>query len=563
MKKIHIRQSMNAISFKLVFLILLTVVPMAGLAIYNNNQSREVLLDQVENTRRNMLDTYVAQIDNQMTTALSYIINMGIYETDPQEIAIKRDSSAYQFAKVRLSTDMSEKLLVNNYMDGFFVFVKDREDETTFINSVNWQHTTLKGNILETHVRQVIDEQSYTHAVWQPCTIAGNPYLIAMTGSGDNVWAGAYVSLESLISHLNTEDVPGSLLQLIPTDELTSFARALPENMQCVSSMLKYSDMALTETFSRDEIMRSLPFMQKYTLLITGIIVILFILLIVFIRRLTTKPLLNLSTAMKHIQNGNLDYRIPLTHSSTEVELVNKTFNQMVSQVQDLKIGIYEEQLKVQKSQLRNLQMQIKPHFLINSLNMVYNLIETHQTALACRLIQCSIDYFRYMVKVDKDMVALNDEVDHIKAYLNIQSIRYEKHFSYDIQVEPLIDDMLLPPVMLQTFVENSIKYALSFTEQLHIRIRITSFEKDYFPYARIVIADNGRGYPEEELESLNTGVKIIKKDGSHTGIRNTVQRLKILFGEKAVCRFYNEGGAVTEVIMPATFPETEDDDYP
>lgn len=560
MEKKYPKLSLNSISVKLIFLILMTVVPIVCLAIYNNNQSRTVLLDQVNSSRKNMLQTYVDQIDNQLNTALSYVINMVTYETDPQVIAIRIDNNAPQYAKVRLSSDMSEKLLVNNYMDGYFVRVDDSADQTTLINSVNWQHPTTANDVMAAFIQQQIDN-GYPRARWQLCTIDGSPSLVVMADSSDNIWAGAYVSLSSLLSHLSTDDVAGSRLQFIDAGAMDGFERSLPADTQCVSVRLASADMLLTETFPQSEILGALPFMQKYTLLISVVVIVLFGILITCIRTIVSKPLMNLSNAMKEIQAGNLDFRIQETRASSEIQLVNTTFNRMVGEIQNLRIGIYEEQLKVQKSQLHNLQMQIKPHFLINSLNMVYNLIETAQLPLACRLIQFSIDYFRYMVKVDKDLVPLNEEIDHVKAYLNIQSIRYKDHFSYDIQVESFISDMQVPPVMLQTFVENAIKYALSFVDQLHINIHVSSFEKNYFPYAKIIISDNGGGYPEDFLDKLNSGEKIIKKDGTHTGIRNTVQRLQILFGPKASYRFYNDGGAVTEVILPATFPEDAADE--
>ncbi len=557
MKKKYLRLSLNSISMKLIFLILMTVVPIVCLAIYNNNQARSVLLDQVNSTRTNMLHSYVDQIDNQLNTALSFVINMVTYETDPQVIALKRNKNDPQYAKRRLSSEMSEKILINNYIDGFFLRISDRTDQTTFISSTNWQHPSTPNDNLETFIQSRIDS-GYPHAHWQLCKIDNTEYLFVMADNGSNIWAGAYVTISSLLSHLSTDDISGSQLQFVAAENMDDFTQTLTSSYQCISVQLSSADILLTEVFPQSEILRTLPFMQKYTLLISIIIIVLFCILMLCIRDIVSKPLLNLSNAMKEIQAGNLEYRIQKSRNSAEIELVNRTFNQMVDDIQKLKIGIYEEQIKVQKFQLYNLQMQIKPHFLINSLNMVYNLIETSQLTLANRLIQFSIDYFRYMVKVDKDLVPLNEEIDHIKAYLSIQSIRYTNQFSYNIEIEPLISDMQVPPVMLQTFVENSIKYALSFRKQLHINIKITAFEKNYFPYARFVISDNGEGYTDDLLDKLNCGAKIIKKDGMHTGIRNTIQRIKILFGSETSYHFYNDSGAVAEIILPATFAEDE-----
>lgn len=559
MKKYYFKYTLNSISVKLLSLILVTVVPIVILLIYNNNQSRAILLTQIEDTHRNMLKSYVDQMDNQLSTALSYVINMGVYANDPQIIAQSKEEAPIQYAKVRLTADMSEKLLTNNYIDGFFLLIQEQNKNTTFINSSNWQHTSTSTPTLKAYVDTCI-EQGFLETKWQLCTFNDTEYLFVMASSNNNVWAGAYVRLSQLLTHFSPSTVPDSRLQILSSDGLEAFIEKLLSDTQLVSFGSSLTDAFLTETFSRNEILESLPFMQKYTILISILIVVLVVVLIALIHKIVSRPLLKLAGAMYHIQRGDLDYRIPEVPASTEIELVNHTFNQMVSEVAHLKINVYEEQLKVQKSQLRNLQMQIKPHFLINSLNMIYNLIETGHLKIAHTLIQYSIDFFRYMTRVDEDLVPLGEEIAHVKAYLEIQSIRYRDMFTYSIDVDPMISDMLVPPIMIQTFIENSIKYALSLSTILHIGIAVTSFEKEYFPYARIVITDTGEGYPKDHLDKLNSGHKIIKRGDAHIGIRNTVQRLKILFGDKASWRFYNDHGVVNEFILPATFAETDED---
>lgn len=138
--------------------------------------------------------------------------------------------------------------------------------------------------------------------------------------------------------------------------------------------------------------------------------------------------------------------------------------------------------------------------------------------------------------------------------------------FSYQIDVDRMVEDMLIPPMTIQNFVENSVKYALntaadSETEKMHISVTVSSFERDDYPYATITVRDNGAGYPTDMLADLNQGRHIYKKDGSHIGLRNTTQRLSILFGDQVQWQFYNDHGAVSSVTMPVTFPEEEDVD--
>ena len=121
------------------------------------------------------------------------------------------------------------------------------------------------------------------------------------------------------------------------------------------------------------------------------------------------------------------------------------------------------------------------------------------------------------------------------------------------------IGDILVPPVLLQGMVENSIKYALSLDKILHISICIRYIEKDYYPYADIEVSDNGNGFPEDYLPLLNSGEKIVRDDGAHIGLRNTMQRLHFLFSDKAECHFGNRDGAVSTILIPATFDESNE----
>lgn len=515
-------------------------------------------MDQVELTHTNMLSTFMEQADNQLDTALAYIYNMARYESDPLFIANKTDEAPVQYAKIRLQEDMEKKLLTNNFVDGFFVRIREVNDYIDFIPVNNKTHFTIKQDKIKDFAESRI-ASGHDTTRWQLCRIDDEPYLFAMISSPDGIWAGSFVRLSNLLVHFSVTNETDSHFLMLPTADMAAYEQTLTDDMQIISYGSSSADFSVIETFSRDEILNTLPFMQKYTLLLSVIIVIVILLFLLLVYRIVTAPLFRLMDAMNRIQDGDLDYRIADVPASSEIRLINRTFNQMISEVQHLKIDVYEEKIKVQKSQLRNLQLQIKPHFLINSLNMVYNLIETKSLALAQRLIQCSINYFRYMVRVDKDLVALDEEIAHIQAYQEIQTIRYEGRFTYSVEIDAMIRDMLVPPVMIQGLVENSLKYGISADQTLHVRLRVDSFEENDYPFARIVVSDTGPGYPPEDLARLNAGGKLHREDGTHIGIYNITQRLKLMFGEQARWRFYNDGGAVSEIILPATFAEDGD----
>jgi len=107
--------------------------------------------------------------------------------------------------------------------------------------------------------------------------------------------------------------------------------------------------------------------------------------------------------------------------------------------------------------------------------------------------------------------------------------------------------------------VENSIKYALRTDKRIHIGVKIYAFEVDFYPFAKIIISDTGGGYPTHQLQRLNQGEVIHDQHGEHIGIRNSVQRLSLLYAGKAEWQFYNQGGAVSEISLPVLFQDEMD----
>ena len=582
MKKKLFQYSINSLTFKLFLLLLLAVLPASGLLLYNVHLSRGTLVDQVVSAHQNALETYALQIETQLDSASLYLTRQSFYDSDVQIVSKSDNETDIQYAYQRILDSQNSHLTSTDYLDGIFTFIGQQDGNISLLSSTNYKHTSLSQKSLTRFLKETfmndtaenLDSVLSAHDLttplqssWDLVSIDGTDYLFYLTGSAeDHIFAGAYVRVAQLLSSFEQGDETdtGTALMLFPASERLAVEQSLPQEQLLTAATLKDS-LCLAETFSRSSITASLPTLPRYSSLELFSALLLLIFAVWQLNRLVLLPILRLAEAMHKIELGEVDTRMKEHASSSEIRLLHHSLNRMLDQLQALTANIIQEQMKNQKAQLRNLQLQIKPHFLINSLNMVYNLIETDQPVTARRLIQYTIDYFRYMTRVDEDLVPLNEEIDHIRAYLEIQQLRYKDMFSYDLTVDRMVDDMLIPPMTVQNFVENSIKYALNTTagtdaEKMCIRITVTSFERDDYPYATICVQDNGAGYPEELLDSLNANKHIHKTDGTHLGLYNTIQRLSILFGEKASWQFSNAQGAVTSVTLPVTFAEEEDD---
>ena len=151
-------------------------------------------------------------------------------------------------------------------------------------------------------------------------------------------------------------------------------------------------------------------------------------LLILSINRQISQPLHRLITGIKHIEQGDLDYRIEAGNAGSEFEIINQNFNRMMNQVKNLKIDVYEKELERKQVKLRFLSQQIQPHFIMNAMNLIYS-YEPDEYHLIQKMVINLVKYFRYIVKNDHTFVELKQELDHIDNYFEIQKGTLHRSF--------------------------------------------------------------------------------------------------------------------------------------
>lgn len=169
-------------------------------------------------------------------------------------------------------------------------------------------------------------------------------------------------------------------------------------------------------------------------------------------------------------------------------------------------------------------------------------------------------DYLRYIFKTRENMVLLGEELEHTKKYLEIQKIRYRDGFLACIDAEDTVLSVKVPPLLLQTFVENAIKHTMDWEDQITISLCAKKILVKDIPYIFIQVEDSGEGFEEEILKKLQNGEDISEGE-KRIGIMNAVQRLNLKYGEKAEIYFYNQpgNGAGVRIYIPVEEPVSEE----
>lgn len=539
--KSSLKYYLNSITSKIIITVIVVCIPVTVFSILSIYHNRSILIEQIKGTHLTMLQTSIQQIENEMYNARSYTNTLSFRNSDTLSLTIDNTSSSFHYAGNRLKNDVDDTIMRYQYIDGIFVYIPKTDYYLTRFNDAETKNnlSDFKQFLISSAIPNFDIDSN-----WMSYSFNNTEYII-QGFSRNGIYAGCYINASSL-SFLTSSDESFSFL---PYSELLEVEQYLGKNDMLLYQKSSISDLCAYEIIDTSTLFSELPFIPRYIILIT-ILILLFIPALFFIlNRIIIYPLKILGRAINEIQSGNLDYRIDNFNSSNEYNQINHAFNNMVSQVNELKITVYEEKLSNQKSRLNNLQIQLRPHFMINSLNMIYNTVTNQDQETSLKLIRFSVKYLRYMIKTKEDFVPLNEELEHIKNYLNIQLLRYSNHFSYRLDFDPFIETVPVPPLLIQNFIENSLKYSIISGQKAEIQLKINYLEKDLTPYLHILIRDNGNGYPEELLEPLNnqSTVLLVNK----VGLCNSIERIKILYEGGAHLNFYNDAGAVSEFLFP------------
>ena len=239
-----------------------------------------------------------------------------------------------------------------------------------------------------------------------------------------------------------------------------------------------------------------------------------------------------------------------------ELEMASKEFKGLLRKIKALKIDIYEKELEKQKTELETMQMQIRPHFYLNCLNLIHGMADMGQRQEIIGLTKMLSDYMRYVMRDAHAMTTLEDEVGFVRNYVQIQQIRYGKEaFSFEVIMDQGMEEYKVPAMLIHNFVENAVVHTVSLDSYVEITLYVVLERYEDGKYLYLCISDTGGGFPEKILEAARSEKPVYYGGRKHIGISNSVKRLRLLYGERAKISFSNmdEGyGAVVEVRIPA-----------
>lgn len=243
-------------------------------------------------------------------------------------------------------------------------------------------------------------------------------------------------------------------------------------------------------------------------------------------------------------------YRIPRQSwaVSDDFHRLFDHFNIMAAEVQQS----HEKDVKLLETEMDNLRLQVNPHMLLNSYNMIYALAESKNYPVIQDYTLCLVDYFRYVLRRGQQQVTVRQELDFVDNFIRIQRIRFPGRFSYVYQADDACMNALIPPMLIENFVENAIKYALNPTEPIEIVVSLHREKNDAEKeMLHIAVNDTGSGIKPEVLEKLRNREPYVDAAGQkHIGIYNCLRRVELFYGDEGDIHFTSKVGGGTQAYL-------------
>lgn len=386
-----------------------------------------------------------------------------------------------------LIMDISEKMLFDRYnkiiKDGKNIYIVD-----------------LKGNIISNKDKRLIGK-NYFEDIQYGDYIEENEWYSVIKRDNAN-----YIKLESTLDKYGW-----SIIEEIP------------------SNVIKQPIKQITE---------------KFILTLTLVIVVSFI-IIYKLSIWITKPVINMKNTMKQVMDGNLNLKIEVDRND-EIGSLEESFNNMIKWLEESIEEIKEQEKQKRIAELSFLQAQINPHFLYNTLSGVRFLVSMNKNEEAEEMIFKFTKLLRNILPKASELISLNEEIEIVIDYIELQKIRYPNLFKVDIFIQESIKSIKVPALILQPVVENAIFYSID-NEGKKGKIRIIGYSEE--EKIIIEVIDNGKGMSNRQINDVFKN----KEAMNRVGLINVHERIQLNYGKMYGIEIISEKGKGTRIryILP------------
>ncbi|MDF2788281.1 MAG: histidine kinase [Neobacillus sp.] len=347
-------------------------------------------------------------------------------------------------------------------------------------------------------------------------------------------------------------------LSWFKADSPNSFSKKINgKNMQFIYRKSPFTNWTTIGVFSTTESVMEVRQVNFYIISILFIVLAFVIGVSYYFSYSMSRPINQLNSVMKKVESGDLSIRYRGTRAD-EIGMLGRSFNNMIEQINKLIALMQIQGRQKRDAELQALQAHIKPHFLYNTLDTI-NWMSRKKGALdVAELVESLSQLFRIGLSKGNDIIALEDEIEHIHSYLKIQKARYKDKLNYSISINPELNNIKVVKLVLQPIVENAIYHGI---KERRGPGNITISGEEAQGNLVLYVKDDGVGIPEERLCKLNESLAVSfdsleetrNREAIGYGVMNVQARIRLTFGEPYGLSIESEQGrgTIVKILLP------------
>ena len=298
-------------------------------------------------------------------------------------------------------------------------------------------------------------------------------------------------------------------------------------------------------------------------------VLLIFVLGVVYLWNGFYRPVARLAATMERLQNSSLTPdALDHVYSGAEFRQMNAALKNLLSQITEWKVKVYEKELERRDAQLQYLRSQIRPHFYLNCLKNLYAMAQVSTPEKMQESIRYLSVHMRYIFSDHAQLTTLGKELELCQNYVALfSSMNATYPIQCSVEVESALREKTIPPVTLLSLVENCVKYSIRQDRPLKILLTACLLEgEEGAPLLNTSVRDNGSGFAPEWLDRFNH-LESGAGGEDHVGMTNLVRRCRELYGEAFHIAFYNGMeddkycGACVDLFIPAEKGESLQDE--
>lgn len=432
--------------------IFLFVVPLNILLIVTNSFFAFSTYRQTKISTESMVNYFLDDIDSRLSTISFFLIKNGTEDSAFQSIAYDYVGKDYALEKIHLYQNLNSKIDLCPEISYLFMFHSENNEMVIVPSSEYVSHGSYQAK--ETLCEMLKNPEQFLNASWTLITLQDQQFLLRLFKC-NNAYLGVCVPTDSMIQKLKNYSFSNTAVTIAPTGTFTD------KNSILDFFLLRHFQITADSSTGDFSVFLSADIpLQNYIIIVLCWFTTFFSLCLLslipiantYLQRNILNPILIFIEHMDSIRDNDFSSELTENMGSMEMDHMAASFNTMIHRIQTMKIELYEKELQRTQLDLQCLQLQLSPHFFINTLNTIYFLSINEENLQLQSLTLDFMEYFRAVFKGSSSLIPLKKELEQCLRYISIQQVQKAQKPQVYFNIPDSLTDCMIPPLTILTF---------------------------------------------------------------------------------------------------------------